>query len=240
MSMVDIKDKHVKIAENALKAYETGLSRYWDAKTQNGKRRNYAQAFLNEGINMELLRHGQTLKPTGDNRRMFRYVKNIGEEPIDLYKLQQEYNIVFDLSEVTHMGEMFESAEIENAGIIDISATLQDSAKYNIYFLFAYSKIKRIEKFIVSETSCEFYSTFFRADYLEHCIFEGTIAKNGLSFTTANKLDYESLISVIDCLKDYSEDTSGTVWKVSFGPTNLNKLTTEDKERIEVKGWTYA
>ena len=51
-------------------------------------------------------------------------------------------------------------------------------------------------------------------------------------------LDHESLLSVVNCLKDYSADTSGTVWKVTLGATNLAKLTADEKAIATGKGWT--
>jgi hypothetical protein len=47
-------------------------------------------------------------------------------------------------------------------------------------------------------------------------------------------------MSVLNCLNDYSEDTSGTTYTCQLGSTNLAKLTTEEKTIATSKGWTLA
>lgn len=68
---------------------------------------------------------------------------------------------------------------------------------------------------------------------------DSVIAFNNLDIQRSTKLDYESLLSIINALKDYSEDTSGTTWTVKLGEANIAKLTAEDLETIRAKGWIY-
>ena len=47
-------------------------------------------------------------------------------------------------------------------------------------------------------------------------------------------------MSIINCLKDYSTDTSGTSHTVTLGTTNLAKLTDEQKAIATEKGWSLV
>ena len=48
----------------------------------------------------------------------------------------------------------------------------------------------------------------------------------------------ESLLSILNALKDYSSSTSS--WVCTLGTTNLEKLTEEQKAIATEKGWTLA
>jgi hypothetical protein len=47
-------------------------------------------------------------------------------------------------------------------------------------------------------------------------------------------------MNIIDHLKDYSEDTSGTTHTLTIGTTNQDKLTDAEKQIVTDKGWTLA
>jgi hypothetical protein len=96
-----------------------------------------------------------------------------------------------------------------------------------------------MEKFIVKEQNT-FSNSFQSATDLEHIIFEGTIGQNGLNLQSSTKLSHESLMSVINCLKDYSTDTSGTTWTVTIGDANKAKLTEAELLIAENKGWVVV
>ena len=71
---------------------------------------------------------------------------------------------------------------------------------------------------------------------LTHLIFEGVIGTSGLNVQVCN-LTHDSLMSIINTLKDYSADTSGTIWTVTIGSENYAKLTDEEIEIAQQKGW---
>jgi hypothetical protein len=82
-------------------------------------------------------------------------------------------------------------------------------------------------------------NAFQYCEELETLIFGDVIEHNGLNLQWSKKLSIESLRNIIYWLKDYSEDTSGTVWKVTVGSANLAKLTENDLNEIESKGWYF-
>ena len=72
---------------------------------------------------------------------------------------------------------------------------------------------------------------------LENITFEGTITTS-INFSSSTKLTHDSLMSIINALADKSSST-GT-YKLTIGSTNIAKLTAEELQIIENKGWTYA
>lgn len=68
----------------------------------------------------------------------------------------------------------------------------------------------------------------------------GEIGSNGITFQWSNNLTHDSLMSIINALKDYSTDTSGTTYKITLGSTNLAKLTEDEQDIARRKGWTLG
>lgn len=95
-------------------------------------------------------------------------------------------------------------------------------------------KCHTIEKIRIGETNTP--PSFSNTTNLVNLTFEGVIGKN-INVSPCTKLSHDSLMNIIECLKDYSEDTSGTVYTLIMGSTNIAKLTDEEKEIIYGKGW---
>lgn len=105
--------------------------------------------------------------------------------------------------------------------------------------VFRNSKIKTIRKIILSPNT-SLYRWFEGCPNLENVTFEGTLETKYADFKNSPKLTHDSLMSLINALADKTADTSGTVWTVTLGATNLAKLTEEELLLIENKGWGYA
>lgn len=80
-------------------------------------------------------------------------------------------------------------------------------------------------------------NTFIDSPNIENIEFEGVIGQNGFNVQWSTKLTKASLLNILNCLKDYSQDTSGTDWLVTIGSTNKAKLTAEELAIAENKGW---
>lgn len=91
-----------------------------------------------------------------------------------------------------------------------------------------------IEKIRITETNTPPF--FYDCDPLKNLTFEGTIGKD-LNVSGCPLLTHDSLINIIACLKDYSDNTDETVHTLTLGTTNLSKLTDEEKAMITQKGW---
>lgn len=178
------------------------------------------------------------------------------------YKLTQLPQI--DGSRVTDLGSAFYNCS-SLTHIPDINLTPGNTAFYNTFYgcenlegdllwltdhdgyNLAYSsafynckKLKSIGTIYVHDDTIFSSNSFKNCTALETIIFEGTLYTSGFNVQTATALSHDTLMSIVNMLADYSEDTSGTTYKVTFGETNLAKLTEEEKAIMDNKGWTYA
>ncbi len=202
--------------------------------------RNYevkrTYAFEMFGFTPKTFRLKQSIKFIGDVAAAFQNAINLNNDPIDFAKIEKETGMMLDFSEATRTASAFwNCTAFSSLGTIDVS-----SAKTSTYQMFfndgsnGTRQLKYIEKFIVSENTP--FNLTFQLAQINHILFEGVIGKNGLDLSQCN-LDYESVISVGNCLADKTADTSGTVWKVVLGATNLNKLSPEEIANATNKGW---
>ena len=94
--------------------------------------------------------------------------------------------------------------------------------------------LQKIEVVRCNENT-KFTNTFSSLPALTEIRFEGTICNN-LSLSSSTKLTKETLLHIIDHLQDKTNDTSST-WTLSLGTDNLQKLSPEEIEEAEKKGW---
>ena len=203
---MSIADKLTTIAENEQKVYNAAIERMWNGITRDGERTYYYLGFNAWKLSMDTIRPTKDIKVVGDGRSLFRNVKNIGTKPIDLKVIEERQGMKFDFSECTNPQYLFDGAEIEVLNVVDLSNA--NASVTVLYFIFANSKIKWIEKLIVSENTSKFDTSFYKAHNLTHCIFEGVLNKNGLAIYDYNKLDKESITSIINILSDDTEGLS--------------------------------
>lgn len=210
---------------------------FWSIFQDNGNRTDYASAFRWHFFSPTNFKPVFDIKPTTAGYMFHNFGANSNDEPMDMSEYAEKHNIVFDFSNCTNFHTAFASGKIKRLPTIDISK-LTDSyyANYAFYGGYTSPKLTTIDGLVCSEKTVFSSSMFSYRHNLTKVIFKGVIAKNGLSLS-GTSLDHDSLISMINCLKDYSEDTSGTVWKVTLGSTLLAKLTDEEKQIAEDKGW---
>lgn len=197
-------------------------SEFWDKYQDYGNRRDYRYAFYGDYWNVNILQPQYLIRPTNA------YYMSYGNSQITTFPYA-------DFSECTDVSRFFSECDnLEYLPEIDLS-----SAKVCHQCFRNSPKLKRIEKLIVSEITGSTSVIDFYTDYgLEHCIFEGTYNCN-VDLHWSTKLDHESLMSLINALKDYSEE-GGTTKKVTLGTTLLAKLTDEERAIATQKGWTLA
>ena len=112
------------------------------------------------------------------------------------------------------------------------------SSNTNMMFYNA-TNLRTIKKLLFAETTTIPSNTFSNTTSLENLVVEGVIGVS-INLSSSPKLTHDSLMSIINCLKDYSADTSGTVYKLTLGGTNLAKLTEAETEIVYQKGWDIA
>lgn len=118
--------------------------------------------------------------------------------------------------------------------ITEIPVTVDLRKCTNISHTFNYAKfLKTIKLLKTSETSGYTVNTFNGCAALENITIEGVIAQN-TSFSSSTLLTHDSLMSIINALKDGASNT------LTLGSANLAKLTDAEKAIATQKGWTLA
>lgn len=216
------------------KGVKDSVANFWDMASKGGSRTDWLYLFAHSKLRREFFEYPITIK--GKNMNCLMYLAETGDL-IDLVAMELDYGFKIDFSEATNVANAFQNANVSKIGVVDLSKT------NNAYLTFACNmwtdKCTSIQK-IISHEKLDFSNAFRNRSALTHVIFEGVIGKNGLDISQSQNLDHESLLSVVNCLKDYSADTSGTVWKVTLGATNLAKLTADEKAIATGKGWTLV
>ena len=230
---MSIADKLTTIAENVSKVYEAGkaagggvdagLDLFWETFQRGGGD--------TESMNCVDMKFGykrwtdETFKPkyplvlVGDGSNLFR------DSLITNYEALKMVNF----SGVTSFNDMFRESKITHLGVFDVTGR---AAPYNLYQVFYGGRIESIDKMIVNE---KLTFSMNWGGSLKNITFEGVIG-NDPYFKNCPNLTYESLMSTIEHLKDYSG--TETSKNLGLGETNLAKLTDEEKAIATQKGWT--
>ena len=202
---------------------------FWDAFQSNGSLSSYRSAFNGYGWGDVTFAPKYDIVPT-EAVLMFYYTRIT-----DLKQLLLNCGAILDLSNAKNCTQVFTfNSRLKTLPKIDIS-----SATKTAQLFYNNAKLESIDELVVNENT-PFDRCFNDSPSIVHLIVTGTIGQNGFNVQWATKLDKESLLSIINCLKDYSADTSGTVWEVTIGAENLAKLTDAEKEIAKNKGWVIG
>lgn len=244
--MAYINGKEILFSPNINYGYDEGFeagktkewSDFWDAYQRNGTRTNYERAFTSSPYtapawNNTNFKPKYDLKPVGTGYMMFYFADIEG----DFVELCEKLGITFDTSEVTNFQYMLTMPKVTRLGVINMTKCGNQISQ----FVWGCFKLHTIDEIIVNEnTKFAKSNSFTNSSALVNLKFTGTLAQNGLDVSDHKKLTHESLMSIINVLKDYSTDTSGTTWVVTLGSSNLAKLSEEEKAIATEKGWTLA
>lgn len=156
-----------------------------------------------------------------------------GTRIVNLAEILEERGLKIDTSPATNFNYAFGGMYTAHFPEVDLS---QGTATPG---LFSYNNyLHTIDKIIVSENTTFTVNWFAYSSKLENVIFEGVIAKNNLKLAECPLLTKESIMSAVNCLKDYSN--SGDSYLLWLGNDNLAKLTDTEKAIATQKGWTIA
>lgn len=204
---------------------------FWDGFQRNGTLRNYTYALSGGCWNKSNFTPKYDIRPT-TAEGIFRTFNSYTAGTFDLVEHLAGLGVELDFSECTVMQYTFYYAAITRVGVIDCTAS-----NWSLTHTFSYSNIETIDKLIVNETNT-FTNTFNNQSKLKNITVEGTIANNGIDVHWATELTHDSIMSFINALKDYSG--TSTTRSITFGDTNLAKLTDAEKAIATQKGWTLA
>lgn len=227
---MSIADKLTTIAENEQKVFDAGKQAeydyFWDNFQINGERTDYQEAFAYAYWNNNIFKPKYDLVLT-NGTSMFYYNKEITNIKASL----ENCGVVLDTSGATTLANMFYRAKSEEIPTIDVSSATDTSR------MFYSEDIITIEKVIFSENTVIASNIFNSAKGLKNIVIGGEICSD-ISFSACTKLTHDSLMSIINHLKDFSGTT--TTKTCTLGTTNLAKLTNAEKKIATDKGWSLA
>lgn len=217
--------------------YEAGqqaeYDRFWDAFQDNGNRTDYSYAFAMSGWNATTLKPKYDLVCSESCANMF---YECGAS-CSLPNILETQGIQLDISTATSINSMFQYSSFTE---ISIDLSNWGESKKNTYLC---ADCDNLEKVFLKMAADTFINSnwFSNDDKITEITIDGVIGKNNFNVTYCPNLTHDSLMSIINALKDYSsEDAPSTSMKVSFGSTNLAKLTDAEKAIATEKGWTLV
>lgn len=205
---------------------------FWEVMQFNGQRTKYNYPFTGYGSTGT---QGMTL--TLDDFKF--YPKYSFENVTDISYLAQKVYGLTSVGELimpncTNCNFAFDNCyDLEN-----VDALIAPNATNTSSLLNYCKKLKRVGRIDISSRTIATGHIVYQCYALEEIYFEGVI-NNSLSFQWC-PLNHASLMSIINALKDYSEDTSGTTYTLTLAADNLAKLTDAEKAIATGKGWTLA
>lgn len=242
---MNISEKLLEAAEKIQTVFDSGVSvgweqgrqkqydEYWDSFQQNGTRKIYSNGFNGSGWTTKTLKPKYLIKPIDTSStsqygiQMFYRANEEASEYLDFSLIADK----FDFSELKMVTSMFDSCKFTNV-VADFSnaevASLAFAARW--YGSVNKAAIKVTEK-LTTVTNMFYYNR----NLTELILIEGSvIACNDLNLQWSTNLSHDSLISVINALKDYS---GGTTHTITIGSTNLAKLTADELLIAKNKNW---
>lgn len=231
-------EKLITIAENQQKVFDAGkkseYDAFWDSFQKNGNRTEYNNLF-GGGWNKDNFRPKYPIRPTSAYMMFF---NNAGEFILldDFDEWCAENNIIIDFSNCTNCMYSLSTLHAKKFGTLNFG---EATSLQNLFYSHnARYGVVEIDNFVISDKTVFADSTFQHAVNLTKLIINGTIASNNLNVSYCKNLTHESLMSIITALKDFSD--AGGSYKVTLGSDNIAKLTTDELQVIQNKGWTYA
>lgn len=120
--------------------------------------------------------------------------------------------------------------------INSITLTTAPLTIYGQIFLNA-TKLQSVYNLNLGETSEAQYQPFYCSNLTNITFADGSIINNSTSFSSCTKLTVDSILNILNILKDLTGSTSATL---TLGATNLAKLTDEQKAIATNKNWVLA
>ncbi len=210
---------------------------FWDALQYSGNRRDYIGVFSGRGWNDENFKPKYDIKPIRANY-IFMNDADWGSSNYngikDLVTCLERAGVMLDFSACTNFTQAWGFSCVEHIGVVDT----RSSTAINQTFYYS-TKLHTIDEIILKDDGSQTFTNgpFGNCTSLANVTFTGCIGQN-ISFSGSPALTYDSLINVINALKDYSGTT--TTRTLTLHATAKAKLSDSDIAIATQKGWTIA
>ena len=177
--------------------------RFWDEYQQNGDRVHYSYAFCGYGWTNDTFKPKYDIRPTSA-ASMF-YLTQIQGDFVELF---ENLGVTLDLSKAGSFNILFGTAQyITRLGVLDGSSASNLTQTFiNCYALVTIDKLV-----LKSDGTTTFSQSFTGCRSLQNITIEGTIGQS-IDFS-ACPLTPDSMISIINHLKDFYDDTANQFTK---------------------------
>lgn len=204
-------------------------NRFWDVNQQMGQRTNYQYAYVGTGFSFENFYPKYDIVPqAGFNQAFVLWNENEATQKDSLKARLDECGVKLDTSRATSLNQAFWRSFFTQLPAVNLIA-----GNKNTQVFAECPYLQSVEKVIVDEGSI-FTDCFKGAVSLETVEFQGVIGQNGLNLSDSPLLTRQSILSLLNCLKNYAGTSTHTV---TLGSTNLEKLTDGEIQSAAAKGW---
>ncbi len=212
--------------ENTLNGTDTGGKSYydefWDVFQNDGNRTSYTYAFSR--WNVPYIQPKYKVIPTESS------LDNTFSCNSALLKIEAKY-FDFSLSYSRAHYTFWKCPELQEIEDIKLSPSVM------IHPFSDCPKLHTIAKIVLDENTT-YDMPIHYCGALENLTIEGTIGQNGFNVQWSTKLTHNSLMSIINALKDFSGTST---WRaITLGSENLAKLTAEELNAMTSKQWEYS
>ena len=228
------------MATDIPKVYDAGkksqYDEFWDCLQFSGNRRDYVGTFSGRGWNEENFKPKYDIKPIKASY-MFLNDYEWGSSNYngikDLPACLERAGVTLDFSRCTSLTGVWSFSCVEHIGVVDTRKARLDQTFY-------YSgNLHTIDEIILLEDGSQTFTNapFGGCTALANVTFTGCIGQN-ISFSGSPALTFDSLMNIINALKDYSG--TSTTKTLTLHADAKAKLSDSDKAIATQKGWTIA
>lgn len=168
--------------------------------------------------------------------RDFKYSGNFSATNSIAGLFQQCANLSGDISINAPNATIANSAFYLCKNINSVTFTTAPLTVYGQLFLNA-TYLRSVYNLNLGETSEVQYQPFYCSNLTNITFADGSIINNSTSFSACTKLTVDSILNILNILKDLTGSTSATL---TLGAENLAKLTDEQKAIATNKNWVLA
>ena len=238
---MSIAEKLTTIAENEQKVFDAGkkaeYDKWWDTLQPNDDLYGYTYSFYKWSRNIFFPKKNLICSSCTS---MFQFFEQRNTEPFDLAARLEECGKVLDTSNVSSANGMNYSfywtsfSRIPHIDLSSFTGSALNTFGYN-------GHLETIDK-ITSNEKIVWNNTFYTSNPvptmpLKNIVFDGVIGQN-IDFQYCPLLTHDSLISIINALKDYSG--TGTTRTLILHKDAKAKLSESEIAVATQKGWTVA